>query len=253
MDYKYKKAPQKKEGMLYGIQPVLEAIESGKEIEKIFIQKDATSEQLTKLLQIGNKMRIPMVKVPVYKLEKITRKNHQGVVAFLSAVEYASLDNIITQLYQDGKDPFLLVLDRITDVRNFGAIARTAECAGVNAIIIPSKGAAQIGADALKTSAGALTHIPVCRESSLVNTLKYLKDNGIQVIGCTDKAVQGIGEVDYNTPLAIVLGSEEDGISGDLLKVADEIVKIPMHGKINSLNVSVSAGIVLYEALRARK
>ena len=248
----YKKPTKKREGMIYGIQPVMEAIDSAKEIEKIFVQKEIKNEQISTLIKQGNKLKIPISKVPLNKLNNITGKNHQGVIAFLSAVTYASLDNIITELYQAGKNPFFLILDRITDVRNFGAIARTAECAGIQAIIIPSKGAAQIGPDALKTSAGALNHISVCREVNLNKTITYLKDNGIEIIGCTEKASQGIGNISYDKPVAIIIGSEEDGISDVLIKGADELVKIPMYGKINSLNVSVATGIVLYEAVRKK-
>ena len=173
--------------MIFGIRPVMEAIHSGKEIDKLLVQKDETSPLLKELLQLAFQHKIPVSKVPVEKLNTFTRKVHQGVVAFFSAISYASLDNIIDSTFEKGKAPFILILDRITDVRNFGGIARTAECSGVDAIVIPLKGAAQINSDAMKTSAGALHHIPVCREESLAKTVAYLKQSGLQVVACTEK------------------------------------------------------------------
>jgi 23S rRNA (guanosine2251-2'-O)-methyltransferase len=175
-------------------------------------------------------------------------------VAFLSAITYAPLDNIVTGIFESGQTPLLLILDRITDVRNFGAIARNAECLGVHAIVIPSRGSAQVNGDALKTSAGALNLVPVCREPNLKDTIRYLQDSGIQIVACTEKAEQGVqeGKVDFTGPTAILMGSEEDGISPEYLKKADAQVKIPLVGQIGSLNVSVATGIVLYEAMRQR-
>jgi 23S rRNA (guanosine2251-2'-O)-methyltransferase len=167
-------------------------------------------------------------------------------------VQYASLENIIDKTYSEGKEPFLIILDRITDVRNFGAIARTAECAGIDAIVVGEKGNAPITGDAMKTSAGALSHLPVCRESDLKKTLRFLKDNGIQIVACTEKAENSIYQVDLNGPIALILGSEEDGISNQLIKDADYLAKIPMSGNIASLNVSVAAGICIYEVIRQK-
>lgn len=250
---KYFGPPKKKfnsDEMMYGIQPVLEALEAGKEIDKILIQRESTNDQLSQISKKAHSLNIPVSRVPEQKLNNITRKNHQGVICFMSAITYASLDNIVTELYGEGKTPFILLLDRITDVRNFGAIARSAECAGVHAIVIPSRGAAQIGSDAIRTSAGALNHIPVCRVSNLLHTTQYLRESGLQVVSCTEKGSDNIYQPDYSAPTAIVMGSEEDGISDDILKQSDYLAEIPMAGKVSSLNVSVAAGIILFEANR---
>ncbi|MGK7397049.1 MAG: 23S rRNA (guanosine(2251)-2'-O)-methyltransferase RlmB [Candidatus Cyclobacteriaceae bacterium M3_2C_046] len=237
---------------IYGSRAVIETIEAGKEIDKLLIQKGLKNELITQLINLAHQRKIPYSKVPLEKLNKITRKNHQGVVGFLSAIEFQSLDHIIQQCYQQGKDPLVLILDQITDVRNFGAIARTAECAGVDALVIPGKGSAQINSDAVKTSAGALNFIPVCREANLLQTLQYLKDNGLSIVAATEKAKKIIYEADFNKPLGILLGSEENGVSPELLKLADEQISIPLQGKIASLNVSVAAGLVTYEILRQK-
>jgi 23S rRNA (guanosine2251-2'-O)-methyltransferase len=243
--------PDNKE-IIFGIRPAIEAINSGKEIEKLLIQKEQQSLLINELMAVAAQHKIPVLRVPIEKLNSITRKVHQGVICFISPITYASLDNVISATYQKGQVPLLLILDRITDVRNFGAIARTAECMGVNAVIIPSKGGAQINSDALKTSAGALNFIPVCREDNLKTTLTYLKENGIQIVACTEKANKEIAFFDMSGPTAILMGSEEDGISEEYLKRADGEVKIPISGKIQSLNVSVAAGMVLYEVIRQR-
>jgi 23S rRNA (guanosine2251-2'-O)-methyltransferase len=243
----------KSKEIIFGTRPIIEALSAEKEIEKILIQRGTTGPQITEIIGLANDFNVPYQIVPVEKLNTITPKNHQGVIAFMSAISYGSLDNIISSCYEQGKLPLLIITDHITDVRNFGALARTAECAGVDAIIIPSKGNAQINSDAVKTSAGALTYIPICREDNLLKTVKYLQDSGISIVGCTEKAVKYIYEADYTKPTAIVMGSEETGISDEILRIADEVVKIPMNGKIGSLNVSVSAGIIVYEAIRQRQ
>jgi len=238
--------------MVFGTRAIIESIKSGKEIDKLFVQKSVKNELIDELLDVCKEYKIPVLKVPVEKLNRITRKNHQGVIAYISAIQYASLDNVISSAYAKGESPLLLILDRITDVRNFGAIARTAECAGIHGIIIPDKGGAAINSDAMKTSAGGLNFIPVCREHNLKTTIRYLKDNGLQIVACTEKATHTIFESDLKEPCAILLGSEEDGISEEYLKMADQKVLIPMTGNIQSLNVSVSAGVVIYEAVRQR-
>ena len=237
---------------VFGIRPVIEAIKSGKEIERILVQKEVGGSTVIELLQLAVKHNVPVVKVPVDKLNRITRKVHQGVICFLSPVIYASLDNIITEVYQKGGNPFILVLDRVTDVRNFGAIARTAECLGVQAIVIPSRGSAQINSDAVKTSAGALNYIPVCREDNLKTAIRFLKESGLKIIACSEKGDKLIDSSDYTVPVAIIMGSEEDGISSEYLKLSDEMLKIPLTGKVESLNVSVAAGMLLYEVVRQR-
>lgn len=243
--------PEKKD-IIFGIHPIIEAIEAGKEIERILLQKDQQSPQLKELLGLAATHHIPYQKVPVEKLDSITKKNHQGALCFVSAITYASLHNVLQAVFESGKAPIILVLDRITDVRNFGAIARTAECCGVDAIVVPSRGSAQINGDALKTSAGALHHIPVCREDNLKATLTFLKESGLQLVSCTEKGKDVLGKFDFTTPVAMLMGSEEDGISEEYLKLSDAILKIPTVGKINSLNVSVAAGMMLYEMLKQR-
>ena len=235
--------------IVFGVQSVLETLRSGKEIDKILVQRELGSIEV---LEFARLRGIPVQKVPTEKLDRVTRKNHQGVIAFVSAINYAKLDNVVAGIYEKGETPLLLILDRVTDVRNFGAIARTAECTGVHAIVLPTKGAAQINADAMKTSSGALNFLPVCREESLAQTVKYLQESGIQVVGCTEKVSKNLYEVDMTIPTAIIMGSEEDGISDELLKAADELASIPMAGRVGSLNVSVANGVVLYEAVRQR-
>lgn len=243
---------QSKSDFIYGTRAIIEAIESGKELDKLFVQKDLKNELSAELLQRCRDHSIPVQRVPVEKLNRITRKNHQGAIAYLSSVVFASLDNLISGTYQKGENPLFIILDRITDVRNFGAIARTAECAGVNGIIVPSRGNAQIGSDAMKTSAGALNYIPVCRTDNLKNTIDDLKANGILVMACSEKAGETIYEKDFTGPLALLMGSEEDGISPEYLKRCDEHAKLPVFGKIESLNVSVATGVIAYEAVRQR-
>lgn len=230
----------------------MEAIDAGLEIEKVLIQKDIRNDLVRQLISQLKLLSIPYSQVPLEKLHRITRKNHQGVICFVSPVSYHSLDHIIERAFGEGRDPFIVVLDRVTDVRNFGAIARTMECAGADALVIQNKGNAMIGGDAMKTSAGALSILPVCREENLKASLEHLRKSGIRVIGCTEKTDQLIYDLDLTGPLAIIFGSEEDGISGEYLKLCDARMKIPMTGKIESLNVSVSAGIAIYEVIRQR-
>lgn len=237
---------------IFGIRPVIEAINAGREIDRILVQKELHGNLMQELFQVASAHKIPLVKVPIEKLNKVTRKKHQGVICFLSSISYASLDNIISESFAAGKIPLVLILDRVTDVRNFGAIARSAECMGVDAIVIPSRGAAQINSDAVKTSAGALNYIPVCREENLKNTIQYLKSSGLSVVACTEKADKDLFSADLSGPVALIMGSEEDGISSEYLKLADVKVKIPITGNVGSLNVSVASGISVYEVIRQR-
>ncbi len=243
------KQPENKE-IVFGIQSVLETIRSGKEIEKILVQRELGNIELLEFARIKG---IPVQKVPTEKLDRVTRKNHQGAIAFVSAINYAKMDVVVAGIYEKGDVPLILLLDRITDVRNFGAIARTAECAGVQLIIIPTKGGAQINADAMKTSSGALNFIPVAREEDLLKTVKYLQDSGIQVVACTEKADKDMYAVDFTIPTALVFGSEEDGISDEILRKVDTYATIPQMGRVGSLNVSVATGVVLFESVRQRK
>ncbi len=240
------------ENMIFGTRAVIESIKSGKTIDKIFIQKDLSNDLSKELMQMLRGSMVSVAKVPVEKLNRFTRKNHQGVVAFVSPIDFVTLHNIVANSYEDGLAPLVLILDRITDVRNFGAICRSAECANVNGIVIPSKGGSMINSDAIKTSAGAINYLSICKENNLIESVKYLKESGFQIVACTEKAEKFIYESEMNIPTAIILGSEEDGISEELLDMADHKLKIPISGNVASLNVSVAAGIVLYECTRQR-
>lgn len=246
---------EKKTGNLriFGIRAVMEAIESGKEIESLYIQKGAGGTLYRDLRKIASDHDLPLQAVPPEKLRYLGDKNHQGVVAFISPVIFHPLEQLIPAIYERGETPLVLILDRITDVRNFGAITRSAECLGAHGIVVPRKGAAQINADAVKTSAGALLSIPVCRERNLKNSIVYLRESGLRVIACTEKSEKLPSDTDLAAPTALIMGSEEDGVSGEYLKLADDAVRIPMQGSIASLNVSVAAGIILYETGRQRR
>ncbi len=238
--------------MVFGTRAVIEAIVGGKEIETIYLQRGLTGQLIHELKTILREYDLQAQNVPVEKLNRITMKNHQGVIAFISPVTYYKIEQIIPNIYEKGEVPLVLVLDGVTDVRNFGAIARTAECSGVHAIVVPARGSAQINPDAIKTSAGALHTIPVCRENDLVKSVRFLRESGLQVVACTEKTEDLIYVPDYTGPTAIVMGSEDEGVSDSLIRISDNLAKIPMFGEIESLNVSVSAGVILYEAVRQR-
>lgn len=241
-----------KNEIVFGIRAVIEAIQAGKDIDKIFIKKDLQGESAAELFRLIKSEQLPSQRVPLEKLNRITMKNHQGVIAFTAAVSYQKLEDIIPLLYENGKDPFIVVLDGITDVRNFGAIARTCECAGVDAIVIPEKGSVGVNSDAMKTSAGALHTIPVCREKNLTDAVKFLKNSGIRTIAASEKGERSYIEATYSDPVAIIMGAEDIGVAPERLRICDEIVRIPLSGVIGSLNVSVAAGILLYEVVRNR-
>ena len=211
------------------------------------------NELFQELWQLVRTHKVNYKHVPVEKLNRLTRKNHQGVFAFISPINFHKTDNVIQDVFEKGENPLFIILDRVTDVRNFGAIIRTAECSGVQAVIVPEKGSAAINGDALKTSAGALHNIPICREFNLKATIEYLKNCGLQIVGCTEKTDDMIYQPDFSVPTAIIMGSEKDGISPEYLKLCDHKAKIPINGTISSLNVSVSAGVILYEAVRQRQ
>jgi len=238
--------------MIFGIRAVIEAIEAGKEIDKVLVKRELTGDLFMELQQLLRTREIPMQRVPLERIDRITRKNHQGVIAFTSAVAYQKLEQIIPMLYEQGKSPFILVLDGLTDVRNFGAIARTCEVAGVDAIVIPARGSVSVNADAVKTSAGALHTIPVCREQSLKEAILFLRHSGVKVVAATEKAAAYYTGSDLTVPVAIVMGAEDTGVASDHLRVSDELVKIPQFGAIQSLNVSVAAGVLIYEVVRQR-
>ncbi len=225
---------------------------AGKTIDKLFVQKGLKGDQWVALREKLQADNIKYLAVPPEKLNRLTRKNHQGVVAFLSPVEFIKLEHLIPSIYERGETPLLLFLDGITDVRNFGAILRTAECAGVHGIIIPVKGAAPVSNDAAKTSAGALYRIPLCKETSIARAIQFCKDSGIQTVGSTEKTDAKLYDIDMTVPTAVVMGNEETGISDGVLHKLDKLAQIPLNGEIGSLNVSVASGVVLYEAVRQR-
>lgn len=238
--------------MIFGVRAVIEALQAGKEIDKILIKRDIQSDLSKELFAALKGTTIPVQRVPIERLNRITKKNHQGVVAFISPVTYQLTEQLVPFLFEEGKTPFFIMLDGVTDVRNFGAIARTCECAGVDALIIPNRDSVSVNADAIKTSAGALHKLPVCRELNLTATLRYLKESGFRIIAATEKGDYNYTEADYSGPLCIIMGAEDKGVSYDNLALCDEWVKIPMRGTIESLNVSVAAGILIYEAIRGR-
>ena len=242
-----------KNDYIYGLRAVIEAIESGKQIDKVLIKKDLSGELSGELMAKIKEYGIVSRRVPVEKINRITHKNHQGVIAFLSAVTYDRLEFLVPRLYEEGKNPMLLVLDGLTDIRNFGAIGRTADCAGFDGIVIPCNGSVSVTPDAMKTSAGALLYVPVCRERDTLSAIRFLKDNGYRIIGASEKGAVNYTECDYRDPVAIVMGSEETGISENVLRQCDELACIPILGNIESLNVSVAAGVLMYEAVRQRK
>lgn len=237
---------------IYGLRAIIEAIREGRHIDKLFIKKDLQGELASELFALMREHRIVAQRVPVERLNRITRKNHQGAIAMLSAVEYQNLGNLVTTLFDDGILPFIVVLDGITDVRNFGAIARTAECCGVNGLVIAERGSVSVGGDAVKTSAVALLSLPVCRERNLVNAVKFLKESGFNVVAVSEKADCNYTLGNYDVPTALVMGAEDTGISPEIMALCDTRVSIPMFGHIGSLNVSVAAGVMMYEVVRQR-
>lgn len=241
-----------KNNRIFGLRPIIEALDSGKTIDKLMVQKGLRGDIASELMAKARRYQVPIQFVPVEKLNRLTGKNHQGVFAFLSPIDFHPIENVLPQIYEDGKNPLLLILDRVSDVRNFGAIARTAECCGVDAIIIPEKGSASINEDAIKTSTGALFNIPVCKVKSLKETVHFLQLSGIAVVAASEKTEKLLYDLDFSVPMALVMGSEENGVSYDIIRTADHIAKLPMMGDIGSLNVSVACGAILYEVLRQR-
>ena len=241
-----------KNDFIFGIRAVIEAVEAGRQIDKLLVKKDLHGPLAEELMALVREHRIVSQRVPVERLNRITRKNHQGVIAMVASVNYYTLEQLVPQFYEDGIEPFVVVLDGITDVRNFGAIARTADCCGVGAIVIAERGAASVNADAVKTSAGALMSLPVCRERSIAGAVRFLKDNGYQIVAATEKSDVLYTAGRYDGPVAVVMGAEDVGISPEVLALCDTPVAIPMFGRIGSLNVSVAAGVMMYEIVRQR-
>lgn len=237
---------------IFGLRAIMEAIDAGRTIDKILLRRELGGELAKELLDKIKEYEIVTQRVPVEKLNRITMKNHQGAIAILSPVGYQKLDNIIPALYEEGKTPLVVVLDGVTDARNFGAIARSADCAAVDAIVIPERGSASATSDAVKASAGALFYVPVCRERDVLTAVRKLKENGYLVVGASEKGANSYVDVDYTVPTAIVMGAEDTGISPEVLRMCDTLAAIPILGNIGSLNVSVAAGVMLYEAVRQR-
>ena len=237
--------------LIFGIRPVVEAIEAGREIEKLYIRKGAEGQLMTELRDLCLRHRVRVQEVPVEKLNRLTRGNHQGVVAQTAAIAYVELADILERVPED-ETPLVVVFDGVTDVRNFGAIARSAECAGAHGLIAPLKNSAPVNAEAIRASAGALTTIPVCRVGSIRNTLKTLQAEGFQVVAATEKSRKLLYDADLRRPTALVMGAEETGISKEVLKLCDERLAIPLIGRIESLNVSAAAAVMLFEVVRQR-
>lgn len=244
---------QPNQQIIYGLRPVIEAIDSGVQIDKILVQNGLSGALVNDLKAKIRESGVPFQYVPIEKLDRMTRNNHQGVVATISPIKYRSFMDLVPQLVEQGKTPLIVMLDHITDVRNMGAIVRTAECAGADAVVVPDHGSAQINEDAVKTSSGALLRMPICREENLKTVVNIAKQSGLQVVAATEKGSQSYLQVDFRQPTLLIMGSEETGISSDLLKISDVRAKLPIKGDIQSLNVSVAAAIFMYEALRQRE
>lgn len=237
---------------IYGLRPILEAIRSGKTIDRLLIKKGMKGALYSELVEEMKKHSIPYQLVPLEKLNRTTRQNHQGVIALLSAIEYHDIATLLPGIYESGSDPMIIVLNNISDVRNFGAIARSAECFGAHCIIIPEKGAARVNAEAVKTSAGALNKIPVARVKSVTKTLEFLKESGLKIICASEKGEHMTESEKLSGPAVLVMGSEDRGVSPEILSMADIELSIPLSGSIESLNVSVAAGILLYMISKSR-
>lgn len=241
-----------KQQLIYGLRPVIEAIESGAQVERVMLQNGLGGPLAGELKSRIREHSVPFQYVPVEKLNRLAPGNHQGVVATIAAIAYTDFVTVVEQLLEKERNPLILMLDHITDVRNMGAIARTAECAGFDAIVVPDRGSAALNTDAIKTSSGALLRLPICREANFKTTLNLAKQYGIQIVAATEKGAVHYREADFRQPTLLILGNEEHGIGSDLLKMSDIRAKIPILGQVQSLNVSVAAGIIMYEALEQR-
>lgn len=237
---------------IYGAWPVMEALKASKEFEKVLIQHGLRNEVIKEVISELKHLDIPFQFVPIEKLNRVTRKNHQGIIAYLSPVTFSRIEQLLPAIYEKGEDPFLLILDKITDVRNFGAILRTASCTGVHAVVIPVKGSALLNSDTVKSSAGAIYTLPICRSENLKDSIEYLKNSGLKILAATEKGEEVYYNEKLTGPVALIMGSEGEGISPEYLKRSDLLVRIPMVGTIDSLNVSVAAGVLLYEIFRQR-
>ncbi len=237
--------------IVFGIRPVAEAIESGKQIEKLYLRKGAEGQLMTELRDLAFRHRIRVQEVPAEKLNRLVKGNHQGAVAQIAPIEYVELNDILERV-PDDETPLIVLFDGVTDVRNFGGIARSAECAGVHGLITPLKNSAPVNSEAMRSSAGALSRIPVCRVGSVRNTVKALQAEGFQAVAATEKSRKLIYDADLRKPTVIIMGSEDTGISKEVLKLCDEQLAIPMIGAVESLNVSAAAAVMLFETVRQR-
>lgn len=242
-----------KENQIFGIRAIIEAIQAGKELDKVFLHKDAQGDLMRDLLKILKQHKVNFTYVPIEKLNRLTDKNHQGAVATIAPVSFYDLENLISSVSESGKTPLFLILDQISDARNFGAIIRTAECTGVNGIIIGKQGAAPVNGDTVKTSAGAVFNVPICKVEHIKDAIFYLQGSGIKTIAATEKTETSLYDLSLTEPLAIIMGSEDRGVNPSVLKIVDEKAKLPMFGTIASLNVSVACGAFLYEVVRQRR
>lgn len=242
-----------KEHQIFGIRAIIEAIQAGKEVDKVFLQKDAQGELMKDLMKVMKRNNVNFSYVPVEKLNRLTPSNHQGAVATIAPISFQNLETLVEEVLESGKTPLFLILDQISDARNFGAIIRTAECTGVSGIIVQKAGAAPVNGDTVKTSAGAVFNVPICRVEHIKDAIFFLQGSGIKTVAATEKTDSNIYDLSLNEPLAIIMGSEDRGINPSVLKIVDEKAKLPMFGTIGSLNVSVACGAFLYETVRQRE
>lgn len=241
-----------KDNQIFGIRAIIEAIQAGKEIDKVFIQKEAQGDLMKTLLKTLKQNQVNFSYVPVEKLNRLTDKNHQGAVATIAPIAFISLEKLVEQTLEKSTPPLFLILDQLSDARNFGAIIRTAECTGVDGIIIQKQGSAPVNGDTIKTSAGAVFNVPICKVDHIKDAVFYLQASGIQTVAATEKTEQTLYQVNLENGIAIIMGSEDRGVNPSVLKIVDEKAKLPMFGTIESLNVSVACGAFLYEVLRQR-
>lgn len=241
-----------KQNTIFGIYPIQEAIKSGVVLDKLFVQKDSINQKIEHVLQLLESTDTTITHVPIEKLNRLTKGNHQGIIAITSPIEFHSLEKVVEASLKKETSPLFIILDQISDVRNFGAIIRTAECTGVDAIIIQKKGGAPITGDTVKTSAGAIFNIPICKVDHIKDAIYYLKASNIETISATEKTTNSIYDVDLKQPIAIIMGSEGKGVSKSILNIVDHKAALPLKGQVNSLNVSVACGAFLYEVIRQR-
>lgn len=242
-----------KDYQIFGIRAIIEAINAGQEVDKVFIQKDAQGDLMRDLLKVLKQKGVNFSYVPVEKLNRLTPNNHQGAVGSISPVKFHDMETLVETVLESGKTPLFLILDQISDARNFGAIIRTAECTGVDGIIVQRSGSAPVNGDTVKTSAGAVFNVPICKVEHIKDAIFHLQGSGIKTIAATEKTENTIYDVSFSEPAAIIMGSEDRGINPSVLKIVDDKAKLPMFGTIESLNVSVACGAFLYEAVRQRR